>query len=70
MKSLTLKLFLLALACLFACSCVNKTLIRDSEYQPVYHALRTRESKEALNIFPTKERNGFITFISFNDLFK
>lgn len=51
----------MALACLFACSCVNKTLIRDSEYQPVYHALRTRESKEALNIFPTKERNGFIT---------
>lgn len=46
---------------MFAFSCANKTLIRDSEYEPVYHALRTRENKDAFKSFPEKEKNGFIT---------
>lgn len=61
MKLFRLKLFLLALSCLFAVSCANKTLIRDSEYNPVYHALRTRETRDAFKYFPQKENNGFIT---------
>lgn len=61
MKSLKLKLFLLALGCLFATSCANKTLIRDSEYNPVYQALSQKNSNEALLNFPEKERGGFIT---------
>lgn len=48
-------------ACLFFASCANKTLIRDSEYQPVYHALKNKEPKQALLHFPNKEINGFIT---------
>lgn len=61
MKSLKLKLLLLALCCLFAFSCANKTLIRDGEYEPVYQALRIRENKDAFKSFPEKEKNGFIT---------
>lgn len=61
MKSLKLKLFLLALSCLFAASCANKTLIRDSEYNSVYHALSQKNANEALLTFPEKERAGFIT---------
>lgn len=61
MKSLKLKLFLLALGCLFAVSCANKTLIRDSEYNSVYHALSQKNANEALLTFPEKERGGFIT---------
>lgn len=61
MKSLKLKLFLLALGCLFAVSCANKTLIRDSEYDPVYQALGQQNANDALLNFPEKERGGFIT---------
>ncbi len=61
MNLLKLKLFLLALGCLFAVSCANKTLIRDSEYNPVYQALSQKNANEALLNFPDKEENGFIT---------
>ena len=36
-------------------------MIRDTEYQPVYHALQTQKGSEALLSFPDKEQNGFIT---------
>jgi len=55
------RICLYLIACLFFASCANKTLIRDSEYQPVYHALRNKEPKQALSAFPEKEKNGFIT---------
>ncbi|MES2802231.1 MAG: hypothetical protein V4654_07045 [Bdellovibrionota bacterium] len=48
-------------ACLFLASCANKTLIRDSEYQPVYSTLQKNYPDEALLVFPRKEENGFIT---------
>lgn len=48
-------------ACLFLASCANKTLIRDSEYQPVYSTLEKNYPDEALLVFPQKEENGFIT---------
>ena len=60
MKLFRLKLFLLALSCLFAVSCANKTLIRDSEYNPVYQALGQKNANEALLTFPDKEENVFI----------
>lgn len=46
---------------LFSVSCANKTLIRDTEYQPVYQALKLHDAKDALRNFPEKEQNGFIT---------
>lgn len=62
MKLLKLKLFLLFAAGLFTFSCANKTLIRDSEYDPVYRALSKQDTAtEALFVFPEKEKNGFIT---------
>lgn len=62
MKSIKLKLFLLAGTCLFFFSCVSKTLIRDTEYDPVYRTLSKQSAAdEALLVFPNKEENGFIT---------
>ena len=58
---LTLRTFLLVAAFLFSAGCANKTLIRDSEYQPVYRTLEKHHANEALLVFPQKEKDGFIT---------
>ncbi len=55
------RLCLYLITCLFFASCANKTLIRDSEYQPVYQALQKQNASEALLNFPDKEQSGFIT---------
>ncbi len=55
------RLCLYLITCLFFASCANKTLIRDSEYQPVYSTLEKNYPDEALLVFPQKEENGFIT---------
>ena len=58
---LTLRTFLLVMVFLFSASCANKTLIRDSEYQPVYRTLEKGSVEESLLVFPKKEEDGFIT---------
>ena len=58
---LSLQTLLLIMAFLFSASCANKTLIRDSEYQPVYRTLENHNPDEALLVFPKKEDDGFIT---------
>lgn len=59
--SSVVKICLYLFVCLFFASCANKTLIRDSEYQPVYQSLEKNYPDEALLVFPQKEDNGFIT---------
>lgn len=46
---------------MFLASCANKTIIRDSEYQPVYSSLQKNDATNALIHFPEKETKGFIT---------
>jgi hypothetical protein len=61
MKSEQIKRFLLVSLAVFAFSCANKSLIRDHEYNLVYHALSDKNPQQALQLFPTKESGGFIT---------
>lgn len=56
-----MKLLFCVLLTLLSFSCANKELIRDKDYSDSYALFKQSEFEKALEKFPKKEENGFIT---------
>lgn len=55
--------FALLIFSILTTACTSRQIIRDSEYKYSEAAFRSGDPEKALQFFPTKEKNGFVTSI-------